>query len=209
MKYTTYYEQTRKINKQEEQEIKEAMTEDKTISSFETIIVRKLTFSAITTNVSEIHYSIGMMNYDYNSIYLQRKNVQNGTTYKTIAHITKEECEKFLAGDYEWLKDSKQQLCKEFYLQVTVNQLQKGNLKEIHKDICRKKQDYVSFTHSIKGISYHNNNFFDKNCYMIPCLSDHDTILTIKQSVTIPRYIRNMVHMANENTDLADLAFTL
>lgn len=209
MKYTTYYEQSRKIDKLEERTIKETLSEDKLLSPFETIIVRKLTFSAITTNVSEIHYSICMIDYDCDSIYLQRKNIQNGTTYKTIAHITKEECTKLLEGDYEWLKDNKQQLCKEFYLQLTVNQLQIGNLKEIHKEICHKKQDYISFTHCIKGISYHDHNFFDKNCYMIPCLSDHDTILTIKNAVTIPRYIRNMVHMGNENADLTDLAFTL
>lgn len=209
MKYTTYYEQTEKIDKRKEYAIKEALKNDKSAANFESIVVRKLSFSSITTNVSEIHYSICMKNYQENCIYLQRKNVQNGITYKTIAKISKEECLELLDGNYEWLKTHKQQLCKEFYLQLTVNQLQKGNITEIHKEISRRKQDFVTLTYSVKGISYQKDNFFNKDCYMIPCLSDSTIIISRKKAVTIPRYIRNMVHMANENADLTDLAYEL
>lgn len=61
--------------------------------------------------------------YDYSdrSIKLERKKKFGAYIYKEAASITREEFEKILCGDYDFLLHHKASLCREFYVECISN----------------------------------------------------------------------------------------
>ena len=61
-------------------------------------------------------YRIRIYNYSDRSIKLERKKKHGSYIFKESAPLTREEVEKILAGDYEFLLKSQYPLCREFYV---------------------------------------------------------------------------------------------
>ena len=142
-----------------------------------------------------------MMDFDENRIYLELKYVQLGITYKKLTGITKEQCVHILEGNVEWMAESKDKLCQDFYRQVTYNHIRPGNVIETCKSVYKWKSDYISLKRSIRSIRNNGYNFFDPDTYMIRCLDYDEVELDRKQAVTLPRFIENMLYGSEETAE--------
>ena len=68
-------------------------------------------------------YRIRIYNYSDRSIKLERKKKHGSYIFKESAPLTREEVEKILAGDYEFLLKSQYPLCREFYVECVSNMM--------------------------------------------------------------------------------------
>lgn len=200
MSYTTYYERRQKIDKQEARQLEELLERQK-ISAPRKVLTRRLKFESLTPKPDEGRYSICMMDFDENQIYLELKYIQRGITYKKLSKISKEDCIRILEGNVEWMASSKDKLCQDFYRQITLNYIRPGNIIETCKNVYQWKSDYICLKRSIRSIRNNGYNFFDPDTYMIRCLDYGEVELDQKQAVTIPRYIETILHGAEENAE--------
>lgn len=207
LSYTTYYERWQKINKHDAQRLEEGL-ERQEIPSPKNVITRRLKFEDPVSGNRDGKYSMCMVDFDENQIYLEFKYVQRGITYKKLTKISKEQCSWLLEGNIEWMAGSKDRLCQDFYRQMTLNYIRPGNIVETYKTVYRWKSDYICLKRSIRSIRNSGYNFFDPNTYMIRCLDYDEVELSQKQAVTIPRFIENMLHGAEETREDV-LAFVL
>ena len=207
MSYTTYYERRQKIDKYEAQQLEEVLGRQK-ISAPRKVLTRRLKFESLMPKPEEGRYSICMMDFDEDQIYLELKYIQRGITYKKLAKISKENCMKILEGNVEWMADSRDKLCQDFYRQITLNYIRPGNIVETCKVVYQWKSDYICLKRSIRSIKNNGYNFFDPDTYMIRCLDYGEVELDQKQAVTLPRYIESVLHVP-EHTGEDTLAFVL
>ena len=68
-------------------------------------------------------YRIRIYNNNDKFIKLERKKKFGSYIYKESAPLTREEVEKILKGDYEFLLHSPHSLCREFYIECTCNMM--------------------------------------------------------------------------------------
>ena len=54
--------------------------------------------------------------------------------------------------DIEWMKDSKEALFQDFYLQATLNHLSPGNVIEYQKERLKCKEGYVAFVKKVRCV---------------------------------------------------------
>lgn len=94
---------------------KQAMPEQRNL------VTRRLRFENMIEKTPQGRYSICMLNFDPEQIYLEFKHLQRGITYKKISRISKEDCLRILEGDVDWMADSKDKLYQEFCRQVQLN----------------------------------------------------------------------------------------
>lgn len=66
-------------------------------------------------------YRIRIYDYSDRVIKLERKRKSDSWIYKEDAPLTHEQFDRILAGDYEFLRDSEYQLCREFYVECMCN----------------------------------------------------------------------------------------
>lgn len=68
-------------------------------------------------------FRIRYYNDDFSYISLEKKMKINNLCLKYDTEITEEQCRKILAGDIDWMKDSDQELVKEFYVKMKYQRL--------------------------------------------------------------------------------------
>ena len=68
-------------------------------------------------------YRIRIYNYSAESIKLERKKKFGSYIYKEDAPLTKDEVQKILSGEYEFLLKSPYSLCREFYIECMSNMM--------------------------------------------------------------------------------------
>ena len=59
---------------------------------------------------------------------LEKKYMQMHIWHRACAKLSRTDCDRILRGDIEWMKDSKEALFQDFYLQATLNHLSPGNV---------------------------------------------------------------------------------
>ena len=196
MSYTTYYERRQTIRKDEARQLEE-LFDRKLTAEPKNVLTRRLKFESVTPLPDEGRYSICMLDFDPEQIYLELKYVQKGITYKKLTKLSEENCIS-LEGNAEWMASSKDKLCQSFYRQTELNNIRPGNVIETCKSVYRWKSDYISLKRSVRSIRNNGYNFFDPDTYMIQCL-DYDKVeLNLKQAVTLPRYIETVLYGTEE-----------
>ncbi len=207
MSYTTYYERRQKIAKHEAEQL-EHLLEKQAMPEQRNLVTRRLRFENMIEKTPQGRYSICMLNFDPEQIYLEFKHLQRGITYKKISRISKEDCLRILEGDVDWMADSKDKLYQEFCRQVQLNCIRQGNVVETCKTVYQWKADYICLKRSIRSIRSNGYSFLDPDVYMISCLDCSEVELTQKKAVTLPRYIESVMH-GNEVEQQDGVAFVL
>jgi len=193
LSFTTYYERRQVVRKDEARRLEELLAK-KTTKEPRNVLTRRLKFDNLTPLPDEGRYSICMMDFDPEQIYLELKYVQKGITYKKLTKLTENNCISVLEGNVEWMEASKDKLIQGFYRQMLLNNIRPGNVIETCKSVYCWKADYISLKRSVRSIRNNGYNFFDPNTYMIQCL-DYDKVeLNQKQAVTLPRFIETVLY---------------
>lgn len=201
MLYTTYYAESSGITEERYQEMKKILTihESKELEAFH---LRKLEFLGSSQQKAVASYYLCVKNHDESQIFLEKKYVQNGLYYKKCAKITREECEKIIKGDLNWMKNHRKELLADFYRQATLNNLYPGRVTDYQREMCRyRKGEYVTFTTSIeRGVGLCRDIFAEPKM-KLSCLGESKVLLIYKKSATLPQIVSNMLQGQDDSTD--------
>lgn len=206
MKYTMYQEEHSTVTYDKYLQLKQSLLNDQSKKSLEEFTLRKLQFIGAVDSDAVPNYFLCVKNQDEEQIYLEKKYIQNRIYYKKCTKLTKEEYERIYHGDLEWMKNHKNPLFVEFYLQITLNHLRPGYLTEYSREMmhCR-KEGYVTFFHRIERAAGSRTGLFDRPYMLISCLDEGKVLVTYKKVVSIPGVIGSMLQGQEETNE--DLGF--
>lgn len=139
-------------------------------------------------------YRIRLYNLDDSFIRLERKEKNRDLTYKKQAIITKEQCLKFMNGDFDDIDLEEDGLVREFAL--------KQKLKEIRPSVIvdYKRLAYtypvedtrVTFDEQIRSGKY-ASNLFDPELLTFDVLEPKEVVLEVKFNNAIPSHIASVI----------------
>jgi|GEM_PF-879974 len=203
MKYFTYYEESteisyykymkfinRRYNSEDKVEGKGARKE---------FTVRKMKFfnpaeSILTQRTDLPKYYMTIRDSSSKHVYLEKKTVQNELTYKASAKITREECDKILNKDIAWMKNHKDDVVRDFYLQLSINGIRPGYITDYRREVFRvNKKDYIIFDKQISRAAGNCVDFFDHHMIMINCLGTDRIMCTSHHSAKMPAITTNLI----------------
>jgi len=202
MRYTTYYEECDTITFDQYEQIRQTILKNEPKKHFETYTLRKLQFIGGADTEAIPNYYLCMKNQDEAQIYLEKKYTQNGIHYKKCLKISRPECEQILSGDLDWMKNHKQELLSDFYLQVTLNHLSPGYITEYKREmaVC-KKEGIVTFFKKIDRRIGTTNQLLDSSDMTISCLDEGKVFVIYRKSVKLPMIISNMFQSQEESSE--------
>lgn len=188
MKYVTYYEERNTITVGKYQQMKQNMLANEQQYQMEKYTLKKLKFIGNESQAAGAAYALCVKNGDGEKIFLEKKYTQNGLHFKSGLKMSKEECQRILNGDLEWMKGQKGDLLEDFYRQITLNHLCPGYLTEYEREMihCR-KGDYVIFCRKINRAVGITNRLFEEPEIVIPCLDEGKVLVTYKKTVKLPK----------------------
>ena len=139
-------------------------------------------------------FRIRFYNHNHSFIRLEKKSKSNGLCYKSSAKLTKEECEKILNGDIEFLKDSNKDVLKEFYCKLKYQCLKPKTIVDYTREayIFNAGNVRITFDSNIQSGLY-STNIFDPNLPTLGLVNDNPIILEIKYDNFLPDIIRDLV----------------
>ncbi|MDO5844254.1 MAG: polyphosphate polymerase domain-containing protein [Methanocorpusculum sp.] len=131
-------------------------------------------------------------------IRLEKKTKINTLSSKISCFVTKEECEKIISGDIEWMRESKRALLLELYTKMKYQQLRTKTIVDYDREcfIYRPGNVRVTLDTNIStGIS--STDMFNKNTPMIKTHGTPVIIMEVKFDNYLPTLIREMVQLPN------------
>lgn len=139
-------------------------------------------------------FRIRFYNHNHSFIRLEKKSKSNGLCYKSSAPLTKEECEKILNGDIEFLKDSNKDVLKEFYCKLKYQCLKPKTIVDYTREayIFNTGNVRITFDTNIKSGLY-STNIFDPNLPTLGLVDNNPIILEVKYDNFLPDIIRDLI----------------
>lgn len=140
-------------------------------------------------------YSIVMIDFDKNSLMVERKSRRSGMIYKDYAPLTLNECQKIFRGDVRWLKDSEHSVLNQLYLEISINLRTIGVVVDYDRQRFRMNHtnDYIEFDLSVKSIYGRKGDLLSDNLDMKERLDSKHVIMTYKQSAYIPPIFKSVL----------------
>ena len=193
MQYTMYYEEQQKIDYDEYGRLKQQLLQKEENQKFEKYTLRKLKFRGDVSNEAVPHYYLCVKNQDEDAIYLEKKYMQMHIWHRACAKLSRTDCDRILRGDIEWMKDSKEALFQDFYLQATLNHLSPGNVIEYQKERLKCKEGYVAFVKKVRCVVGGWGNLFWPEAMTIQCLEENKVLTVYKKRVNLQNTIWEMM----------------
>ena len=148
--------------------------------------------------LSRKKYRIRIYNIEDNVIKLEKKSRIGQFIHKESATLSREEYDKVILGDFKFLKEKKNRLLNEFYIDMSINRY----TPEVIVDYIREAYIHslnnirITFDKSLKTALY-ETNIFDKNIPTIDVIEEPKMILEIKYDHYLPDFIRNLLQVSS------------
>lgn len=198
MNYTTYYEQSESISEERYGELK-GILEAEAKRKFSAFHLRKLEFRGAADRKAAAHFYLCVKNQDEKEIYLEKKFQQNGIYFKKCAKLTREECDRILSGDIEWMKNHKKALFTDFYRQVSLNHLSPGRITDYEREMLKcRKEGYVTFTRKIERAVGHPKSMFENPQFAISCLDEGKVLVSYKKEAILPAVLVSIMQLQED-----------
>lgn len=141
-------------------------------------------------------FRIRFYNNNHEFIRLEKKSKIRGLCLKDSEKITKEECEKIINGDIEFLRDSNKKLFIDLYSEM------KGNLLRPRTIVDYTREAYIypmgnvriTFDKSIRT-GLNSINMFDDNLPTIETIDNKYIVLEVKFDEFLPEVIRDIIQV--------------
>lgn len=141
-------------------------------------------------------FRIRFYNDNHEFIRLEKKSKIRGLCLKDSEKITKEECEKIINGDIEFLRDSNKKLFIDLYSEM------KGNLLRPKTIVDYTREAYIypignvriTFDKSVRT-GLNNINMFDDNLATIETIENKYIVLEVKFDEFLPQIIRDIIQV--------------
>ncbi len=143
-------------------------------------------------------FRIRYYNNDTSFIRLEKKTKINNLTNKISAPITKGECEKLIAGDTEWMRESKNGLILELYAKMKYELLRPKTLVDYMREPFVYRPGNVRVTFDTKiSTGVNSTDMFNAKTPMIKTHGEPVIIMEVKYDNYLPEIIRSMVQVQN------------
>ena len=143
-------------------------------------------------------FRIRYYNNDTSFIRLEKKTKINNLTNKISASVTKDECEKLIAGNTEWMKESKNGLLLELYAKMKYQLLRPKTLVDYMREPFVYRPGNVRVTFDTKiSTGVNSTDMFSAKTPMIKAHGEPVIIMEVKYDNYLPEIIRNMVQVQN------------
>lgn len=133
-------------------------------------------------------------NYSDSQIKLERKKKWGSFIHKDSASITREEFEKIINGDYQFLLNHKSPLCQEFYYECTVHLFRPKVIVDYDREpfIQSEGDVRITFDHDVRAgiLGY---DIFDPNLPTLAALEENTVVLEVKFTEFIPEIVRKVL----------------
>ena len=140
-------------------------------------------------------FRIRYYNNDTSFIKLEKKSKVNGLETKYSAPLTKDEAQRIVCGDYEFLRESQHSLLQEFYCKIRYQGLKPRTIVDYTREpfIYGPGNVRVTFDYNIRtGLTC--TDFLNPDCVTIPA-GDQIVILEVKWDEFLPSIIKSAVQM--------------
>lgn len=141
-------------------------------------------------------YRIRIYNLEDTVIRLECKRKEGQYINKISAKLTREETDKLIAGDYTFLKDRTEQVCKDFYVECALN----GMKPAVIVDYDREPYVYpygdvrITFDEHVRSGVF-EQQLFDKALPVIEVLEPGQLIMEVKFTEYLPGIIRDLLQV--------------
>lgn len=139
-------------------------------------------------------YRIRIYNYSDRSIKLERKKKHGSYIFKESAPLTREEVEKILAGDYEFLLKSQYPLCREFYVECVSNMMRPRTIVDYDREpwIMDEGTVRVTFDRDVRA-AIGSFDIFDPTLPTLPVLEPGKLVMEVKFTEMLPQIVRDIL----------------
>ncbi|MBR1477467.1 MAG: polyphosphate polymerase domain-containing protein [Lachnospiraceae bacterium] len=140
-------------------------------------------------------FRIRYYNGDTSFIHLEKKSKLNGLGTKYSALLSKEEAQKIVDGDMDWMMDSGRSLVEELYCKMKYQGMRPKTIVDYTREpfIYAPGNVRVTFDYYIRTGLY-STDFLNPECVTIPA-GDAPIILEVKWDEYLPSIIRDAVQM--------------
>lgn len=142
-------------------------------------------------------YRIRTYNKSTEIIHFEKKSKVNGKCFKASVNLTKDECNKILSNNLEWLKDSNSELLRELYIQTTICKMKPKTIVDYEREAYIYEPGNIRITFDLNvRTGIYNTDIFNKDLITIPTMQDY-IILEIKYDNYLPQTISNIIQLGN------------
>lgn len=143
-------------------------------------------------------FRIRYYNEDFDYIRLEKKSKVNGLCSKRTAGLTKEQCEKIIEGDIQWMRRSGDPLILELYAKMNFQQLRPKTLVDYVREpyVYTPGNVRITIDTEIKtGLS--SKELFDQDIVTMRTNSRNVIILEVKFDEFLPQLIKDIIQVNN------------
>ena len=132
--------------------------------------------------------------YSDRSIKLERKKKHGSYIFKESAPLTREEVEKILAGDYEFLLKSPYNLCREFYIECMSNMMRPRTIVDYEREpwIMDEGTVRITFDTDVRA-AVGSYDIFDSTLPALSVLEPGKLIMEVKFTEMLPQILINLL----------------
>lgn len=139
-------------------------------------------------------YRIRFYDYSDKIIKLECKNKQGSFIYKEAATLTRTEVEQILNGDYDFLRERKESLCKVFYHECITNEMRPRVIVDYERvpfalDIGDVR---ITFDSRIREAAL-VGDLFDRELPAWEVMEPQELIMEVKYTELLPDYVRDIL----------------
>lgn len=139
-------------------------------------------------------YRIRIYNYSDRHIRLERKTKRGNYIYKESAKLTREETLQILDGDYAFLLQNPQPLCREFYLECVCQVMRPRVIVDYEREpyILDAGTVRVTFDKNLRaGIL--SDDIFDPDLPTLNCMEAGKLVMEVKYTEFLPRIVQDII----------------
>lgn len=139
-------------------------------------------------------YRIRIYNCEDKVIKLERKLKNGNYIYKESANLTRQETEKILAGDYGFLLENGQSLCREFYYECMSNYMRPKVVVDYEREpfIMDMGEVRITFDSHVRAAAG-NFDIFDPGLPTYEVLDPGRLILEVKFTEFLPKVVKDLL----------------
>ncbi len=139
-------------------------------------------------------WRVRIYNYSDKRIRLERKKKSGSYIHKDSAPLSREEFERIMNGDYEFLLKSEHQLCREFYYDCMVRLYRPKVIVDYEREpLIRREGDVrITFDRDVRGGAF-NYDIFDPLLPTENVLAPGRMVLEVKFTEMIPEMIKELL----------------
>ena len=143
-------------------------------------------------------FRIRYYNDDFSFILLEKKRKINNLCQKLDARITREECQRILAGDTGWMRDSDRELVRELYRKRKEEQLRPRVLVSYMREayVYRAGSVRVTFDFDIRSTLFHPHFLEKRPLDMAVAGNAGEIIMEVKYDEYLPDLILDLIQTA-------------